>query len=179
MENPSISLFLDFSRHGGKTRTVAYFVRLPFSLSRWRGGGSSRIGLRTVPRPRWWQLFHLANWNDSNWCDEAASSLVLSSNNDQRRLKLKKRSGARWGGRGGGARDHCRFASARHQTRPKSEASRFELGLRPTEGGDRILFDVSSLSPAHCFHRLNPDTRPMIRDNQREISSRANYRVGG
>lgn len=33
MENPSISLFLDFSRHGGKTRTVAYFVRLPFSLS--------------------------------------------------------------------------------------------------------------------------------------------------
>lgn len=79
--------------------------------------------------------------------------------------------------RWGGARDHCRFASARHQTRPKSEASRFERGLRPT--GDRILFDVPSLSPTHGFHRLNPDTRPMIRDNRREISSRANYRVGG
>lgn len=178
MENPSISLFLDFSRHGGKTRTVAYFVRLPFSLSlegrrelenRATNGATAAVVATLSPGEL--ERFELVR--------RGSQLAVLSSNNDQRRLKLKKRSGARWGGRGGGARDHCRFASARHQTRPKSEASRFELGLRPTEGGDRILFDVSSLSPAHCFHRLNPDTRPMIRDNQREISSRANYRVGG
>lgn len=101
--------------------------------------------------------------------------VVLSSNNDQRRLKLK--SGA---GRGGVA--HATIAALRVLDIKRGRKARLPAlsaasARRPT--GDRILFDVSSLSPVHGFHRLNPDTRPMIRDNQREISSRANYRVGG
>lgn len=95
-------------------------------------------------------------------------SVVLSSNDDQR-FKLKRTAA-------GGARERCRFASARHQTRPKSEAFA-ALNASPRKG-DRVLFDVSLCLACAWLSSFKPRHLAMIRYNQREISSRANYRVG-